>query len=169
MACWGGGRSKRKSKTVVFVLGFVFAPSSFAEFWAIDRANPPGKADLVLCARTAHQDGRVGNSPEFRQPECFFRGKRCGAAFLVTFLAVEKSNSPAGRDPQGPRKQKSKCYCTYPQLNQNRGTRFFSISICFTPIRAYVKIFQKVFFRSYWKTKLKPTPIQPLLYAKVRV
>ena len=55
----------------------------------IGRTNPPGMADLVLYARTAHQDGPVGNSPEFRHPDCFYRGKRCGAAFLVTFLAVD--------------------------------------------------------------------------------
>ena len=83
-----------------FVFSFEFVPSSFAELRAIGRANPPGKADLALCARMAHQSGRVGNSPEFRHPERFSRGKRCGAAFLVTFLAAEKSNSPAGRGPQ---------------------------------------------------------------------
>jgi hypothetical protein len=75
----------------------------FAEFLAVGRANSPGKANLALCARTAHQGGLVGNSQKFRHPQ----GKRIGAAFLVTFLAAEKSNSPAGRDPQYQNKSNS--------------------------------------------------------------
>ena len=35
-------------------------------------------------------------------PCAFYRGVAVVAAFLVTFLAAEKSDSPAGRDPQCP-------------------------------------------------------------------
>jgi hypothetical protein len=37
---------------------------------------------------------------------CLLRGVAVVAAFLVTFLAAEKSDSPAGRDPQCQGKQK---------------------------------------------------------------
>ena len=64
---------------------FLFlVPLSFAEFVGIGRANSPWMANLVLCARTAHQDVLVGNTNEFRHPERFSRGKRSGRPFLVT-------------------------------------------------------------------------------------
>ena len=47
-------------------------------------------ANLVLCARTAHQDGFVDNTGKFRNPECFSRGKRCGAAFSGYLLGCSK-------------------------------------------------------------------------------
>ena len=59
---------------LVFCFSLVYlTPLSIAEFAGIVRAISPGKAKLVLCARTAHQDGLVGNSGEFRYP-AFFLG-----------------------------------------------------------------------------------------------
>ena len=47
---------------LVFFSCFFILPFSFAECLGIGRANSPGKANLVLCARTAHQDVLVGNT-----------------------------------------------------------------------------------------------------------
>ena len=75
------------------LIGFCFSlvyltPLSIAEFTGIGRAISPGKAKLVLCARTAHQDGLVGNSGEFRYPERFFSGQsNKDGFFLVTFFS----------------------------------------------------------------------------------
>ena len=62
-------------------------PLSIAEFAAIGRAISPGKAKLVLCAWTAHQDGLVGNSGEFRHAERFSRGNRIRTAFFGYFFS----------------------------------------------------------------------------------
>jgi hypothetical protein len=59
-----------------------FFPFLFAEFLTVGRVNSPGKANLGLCARMAHQAGLVGNSEEFRHPEHFSRGKQSGMAFF---------------------------------------------------------------------------------------
>jgi len=64
------------SKKSLFILGFQL-PLLFAEFSGIGRVNLPWTANLVLCARTAHQDGLVGNTEEFRHP----KGKQTRAAF----------------------------------------------------------------------------------------
>ena len=67
----------------ILLVFFLFAPPlSIAEFTGIGRAISPGKAKLVLCAWTAHQDGLVGNGDEFRHPERFHRGKQGGMAFF---------------------------------------------------------------------------------------
>ncbi len=76
-------------------------PLSLAEFFSVGRTNSPRMANLVLCARTAHQDGFVGNAGKFRHPECFFSGQVEWAAFSgYSFGLLQKSGSPAGRDPQ---------------------------------------------------------------------
>jgi len=70
-----------------FGFGFSFdlSPSpSFAEFGCIGSANTIVSGLLVLCARTAHQDGRVGNAAKFRHPQ----GKRCWEAFFGYFLGL---------------------------------------------------------------------------------
>jgi len=68
-----------------------FVPFLFAEFFAVGRVNSPGKANLVLCARTAHPDGLVGNSDEFRHLERFLSGQiRWDGILLVTFLLLLK-------------------------------------------------------------------------------
>jgi hypothetical protein len=78
-----------------FVFSFILIPLSIAEFSAIGRAISPGMAKLGLCARTAHQDGLVGNSGEFRYPERFSRGNRIRTAFSGdSFGLLQKSHSP---------------------------------------------------------------------------
>jgi hypothetical protein len=62
----------------------------FAEFIAVGRANSPWTANLVLCARMAHQDGLVGNSGEFRHPERFSGQTEWDGILLVTFLLLLK-------------------------------------------------------------------------------
>ena len=59
------------SVLLVFFSLVYLTPLSIAEFAGIVRAISPGKAKLVLCARTAHQDRLVGNSGEFRYPAIF--------------------------------------------------------------------------------------------------
>jgi len=82
-------------------------PLSIAEFTGIGRVNSPGKANLALCARTAHQGGLVGNTGEFRHPECFISGQsNKDGLFWVLFWAVAKEPmkivmAPAVREPQG--------------------------------------------------------------------
>jgi hypothetical protein len=61
------GRSKSKARLKILIFDFVFSfdlpfPFSLAEFSVVGRANSPGKANLVLCARMAHQDVLVGNN-----------------------------------------------------------------------------------------------------------
>jgi len=70
----------------VLVLFFLLTdfPFSFAEFGSIGRANSPWTANLGLCARMAHQTGRVGNAAKFRHPQ----GKRYGAALFGYFLGL---------------------------------------------------------------------------------
>jgi hypothetical protein len=81
---------------LIFVIDYAFLfavkfPFLFAEFSVAGRANSPGKANLVLCARMAHQDGLVGSCGKFRHPECFSRGKQDGIAFFCYFsFAIER-------------------------------------------------------------------------------
>ena len=63
-----------------------YTPLSIAEFAGIARVISPGKAKLVLCARTAHQDGLVGNSGEFRYPERFFSGQSDKDGFFFGYF-----------------------------------------------------------------------------------
>jgi len=71
----------------ILLVFFLFIPPlSIAEFTGIGRAISPGKAKLVLCAWTAHQDGLVGNADEFRHPERFSRGNRLRTAFFGYFF-----------------------------------------------------------------------------------
>jgi len=80
---------------VSFCFSLFLTPLSIAEFSGIGRAISPGRAKLVLCARTAHQDGLVGNSGEFRHPERFSRGNRIRTAFSGdSFGLLQKSHSP---------------------------------------------------------------------------
>ena len=74
------------SVLLVFFSLVYLTPLSIAEFTGIGRAISPGKAKLGLCARTAHQDGLVGNSGEFRYPERFSRGNRIRTAFFGYFF-----------------------------------------------------------------------------------
>jgi len=76
---------------LVFVFLLLVTPLLIAEFTGIGRAISPWKAKLVLCARrTAHQDGLVGNSGEFRRPELFSGLSDKDGFFWLLFLAVEK-------------------------------------------------------------------------------
>jgi len=61
-------------------------PFSFAEFGGIGSANSPWTANLVLCARMAHQDGRVAMLPNSGTR----RANEAGRPFLVTFLGCSK-------------------------------------------------------------------------------
>jgi len=61
-------------------------PSSFAEFGGIGSANSPWTANLGLCARMAHQTGRVAMPPNSGTR----RANDAGRPFLVTFLGCSK-------------------------------------------------------------------------------
>ena len=69
-------------------------------------------ANLALCARTAHQGGLVGNTREFRHPECFFRGKRIRRhSFGYFSFAVErKVTRQRGETRNAKLKINRKCY-----------------------------------------------------------
>jgi len=97
-------------------------PSSVAEFGGIGSANSPWTANLGLCARMAHQIGRVGNAAKFRHPQ----GKRYGAAFFGYFLGLQpKSDSPVGRDPQCQSKIQKEIYETpIPLAGNSKPTKY---------------------------------------------
>jgi len=67
-----------------------FSPFLFAKFITVGRANSPWTANLVLCARMAHQDRLVGNSDEFRHPERFSGQTEWDGILLVAFLLLLK-------------------------------------------------------------------------------
>jgi len=76
---------------LVFCFSLVYlTPLSIAEFAGIGRAISPGKAKLVLCARTAHQDGLVGNSGKFRHPSASLGQSNKDGFFWLLFLAAAK-------------------------------------------------------------------------------